>query len=311
MSFEFVIPDIIDPKGVDGSPYPRRVDPLTDSDRAEKVVETKGQPITDFQGTSNPYIDYESIDLLLSLQHPRSQGYDEMCFIIMGQTKELLFKSLYFELYNLQLRIKDDDIANAFVIMERCKNILKLITNVWDVLSTIKTDGFNQFRDYLNVASGQLSFMYRHIEFILGNKVKKMCDAHSNVPHVYPAILKNFSSPSIYDDVIRLLDRKGHKIAPECLERDWTEKYKIHPSVEQAWLKVYADPTPTNDLYMLGEGLTEIADIFSQYRHRHFVTVQRILGFKPGTGGSAGVGWLRAAVDHRFFPELWTIRTDL
>ncbi|MBT6032099.1 MAG: tryptophan 2,3-dioxygenase [Kordiimonadaceae bacterium] len=311
MSFEFVIPDIVDPKGVDGSPYPRSMDVLDDQDRAKAVVETKGEPQTEFQGTSNPYIDYESIDLLLSLQHPRSAGYDEMCFIIMGQAKELLFKSLYFELYNLQLRINEDDIANAFVILDRCKKILRLITNVWDVLSTIRTDGFNSFRDYLSVASGQLSFMYRHIEFILGNKNQKMCDAHSNVPHVYPALLKNFSSASLYDDVIKLLHRNGLDIAPECLERDWTEKYKPHPSIEKAWLKVYGDPTPTNDLYMLGEGLTEVADLFSQYRHRHFVSVERILGFKPGTGGSAGVGWLKHAVDHRFFPELWTIRTEL
>jgi len=311
MSFEFVIPEIVDPDGVDGSPHPRRVDPLGEKDRQEKVVETEGEPITDFRGNSNPYIDYESIDLLLSLQHPRSEGYDEMCFIIMGQAKELLFKSLYFELYNLQLRIKEDDLPNAFVIMDRSKKIIKLIVNVWEVLSTIRTEGFNSFRDYLNVASGQLSFMYRHIEFILGNKNQKMCDAHSNVPHVYPAILKNFSSPSLYDDVIKLLHRNGYEVAPECLDRDWTEKYKIHETVEQAWLKVYADPTPENQLYMLGEGLTEIADLVSQYRWRHFVTVERILGFKPGTGGSAGVGWLRAAVDHRFFPELWSIRTDL
>ncbi len=311
MSFEFVIPEIVDPDGVDGSPYPRRVDPLGEKDRQQKVIETEGEPITDFKGNSNPYIDYESIDLLLSLQHPRSGGYDEMCFIIMGQAKELLFKSLYFELYNLQLRIRDDDIPNAFVILDRAKKILKLIVNVWEVLSTIRTDGFNSFRDYLNVASGQLSFMYRHIEFILGNKNKKMCDAHSNVSHVFPALLKNFNSPSLYDDVIRLLDRRGIEVSPECLDRDWSEKYKPHKSVEDAWLRVYADPTPANDLYMLGEGLTEIADIFSQYRHRHFVSVERILGFKPGTGGSAGVGWLKKAVDHRFFPELWSIRTKL
>ena len=311
MSFEFVIPKVVDPTGVDAAAHARPMDVFNDQDREKKVIETEGDPITDFYGGSNPYIDYESIDLLLSLQHPRSDGYDEMCFIIMGQAKELLFKSLYYELYNLQLRIKDDDIANAFVILDRCKKILTLIINVWEVLSTIKTDGFNKFRDYLSVASGQLSFMYRHIEFILGNKNKKMCDAHSNVPHVYPALLKNFNSASLYDDVIGLLHRNCYEVADECLDRDWSEKYKIHKSVEQAWLKVYSDPTPENELYMLGEGLTEIADIFSQYRHRHFVSVERILGFKPGTGGSAGVGWLKQAVDHRFFPELWTIRTEL
>ncbi len=311
MSFEFIIPEVVNPDGVDGSPHARAVDAKSDNDRADKAATTQGQPIIDFQGTSNPYIDYESIDLLLSLQHPRSEGYDEMCFIIMGQAKELLFKSLYYELYNLQLRLNADDLANAFVILNRSKKLIKLISNVWEVVSTIKADGFKQFRDYLGVASGQLSFMYRHIEFILGNKNQDMCDAHRNVPHVYPALLKNFSSPSLYDDVIKLLHRQGYPVAPECLARDWTEPYQLQPSVEKAWLDIYSDPTPGNQLYLLGEDLTEIADLFSQYRHRHFVTVERILGFKPGTGGTAGVGWLRQAVDHRFFPELWSIRTKL
>ena len=215
MSFEFIIPEVVNPDGVDGSPYARAVDAKSANDRADKAATNQGQPIIDFQGTSNPYIDYESIDLLLSLQHPRSEGYDEMCFIIMGQAKELLFKSLYFELYNLQLRLNADDLANAFVILNRSKKLIKLISNVWEVLSTIRADGFKQFRDYLGVASGQLSFMYRHIEFILGNKNQDMCDAHRNVPHVYPALLKNFTSPSLYDDVIKLLHRQGYPVAPE------------------------------------------------------------------------------------------------
>jgi tryptophan 2,3-dioxygenase len=279
--------------------------------RQEEVAKTAGMPITEFQGTSNPYIDYESIDLLLSLQHPRSGGYDEMCFILMGQAKELLFKSAYFELYNAKLRIQDDDLANAAVLLDRAKKVTKLIAGFWDVLSTISTKGFNEFRDYLDVASGQQSFMYRHVEFILGNKSEKMCAVHQNVPHVYPAIKKNLESPSLYDEVIRLMARRGYDIAPECLDRDWSETYQPHSSVEQAWLKVYEDASSTNDLYMLGESLTEAADLLSQYRWRHFVSVERILGFKPGTGGSSGVGWLRKVIDHRFFPELWSIRSDL
>ena len=279
--------------------------------RRDEVAKTGGDPTADFKGNSNPYIDYESIDLLLSLQHPRSEGYDEMCFIIMGQAKELLFKSLYFELYTARARIRDDDLANAAVIMDRAKKILRLIVGFWDVLATIKTDGFNEFRDYLDVASGQQSFMYRHVEFILGNKSRRMCAIHRNVPHVYPAIRENFESPSLYDEVIRLLSRRGIDIADECLDRDWTEDYEPHRSIENAWLEVYGDPQPTNDLYMLAENLIEVADLVAQYRSRHFVTVERILGFKPGTGGSAGVSWLRRIVDHRFFPELWSIRTSL
>jgi len=311
MSFKFEIPDVVQIDGVDGSPQPRPMDVGSEMARQEEVSKTKGMPITEFQGTSNPYIDYESIDLLLSLQHPRSSGYDEMCFIIMGQAKELLFKSVYFELYNARLRIRDDDLPNAAVLLDRAKKTIRLIVGFWDVLSTISTDGFNQFRDYLNVASGQQSFMYRHVEFILGNKSQKMCAVHENVPHVYPAMKENLDTASLYDEVISLLARRGHDIAPECLDRDWSETYKPHSSIEQAWLQVYKDPNPSNDLYMLAESLIETADLVSQYRWRHFVTVERILGFKPGTGGSAGVGWLRNIVDHRFFPELWTIRTDL
>jgi tryptophan 2,3-dioxygenase len=311
MSFEFVIPNIVDPDGVDGSPHPRPMSVGSEKLRQQEVAKTEGMPITEFKGTSNPYIDYESIDLLLSLQHPRSEGYDEMCFIIMGQAKELLFKAAYFELYNARLRIQDDDLPNAAVLLGRTKKIAKLIVEFWEVLSTITTDGFNQFRDYLDVASGQQSFMYRHVEFILGNKSEKMCAVHQNVPHVYPAMKDNLESPSIYDEVIRLLARRGYGIAPECLDRNWSEDYKPHRSVEEAWLEVYGKPGPENDLYMLGESLVEAAAIMTEYRSRHFVAVERILGFKPGTGGSAGVGWLRKVVDHRFFPELWTIRSEL
>jgi tryptophan 2,3-dioxygenase len=311
MSFEFEIPDVVQIDGVDGSPHPRPMHVGSEKARQEEVARTAGMPITEFEGKSNPYIDYESVDLLLSLQHPRSDGYDEMCFIIMGQAKELLFKAAYFELYNARALIREDDLPNATVLLDRTKKITKQIVGFWDILSTISTAGFNQFRDYLDVASGQQSFMYRHVEFILGNKRETMCSVHKNVPHVYPAIKKNFESPSLYDEVIRLLARRGHAIAPECLDRDWTETYKTHRSIEVAWLNIYGDATPENDLYVLGENLTELADLISQYRWRHFVSVERILGFKPGTGGSAGVGWLRNIVDHRFFPELWTIRSEL
>ena len=311
MSFEFVIPRVVDPDGVDGSPHPRKMEIFNDEDRENEVSKTGGNPITDFEGNSNPYIDYESIDLLLSLQHPRSGGYDEMCFILMGQTKELLFKALYYELYNIRLRVMSDDLPNAFLLFKRSKRILKLIVNVWEVLSTITPDGFNKFRDYLSIASGQQSFMYRHLEFILGNKSQMMCEVHRNVPHVYPELLKNFESPSLYDEVIKLLGRKGYALDSHCLDRNWREPYTPNDSVEKAWLTIYENPIPDNLLYRLAEELIEVDDLISQYRHRHFVSVQRILGHKPGTGGSAGLDWLKKVVDHRFFPEIWSIRTQL
>mgnify|MGYP006082631079 FL=1 len=311
MIFDFEIPDIIDIEKVDGSPKPRKMTIGSEASRQETVKMTEGQPITEFEGNTNPYIDYESIDLLLSLQHPRSQGYDEMCFIVMGQSKELLFKSIYYELYNARLRVIADDLPNASLMIARSKEIMLLLTKFWDVLATIRPEGFKSFRDYLNVASGQQSFMFRHVEFILGNKNKAMAAVHKNVSHVYPAIMKNLETPSFYDEVIKLLQRRGFDISSECLDRDWTKSYQSHESIEQAWLKIYKNPQSTNDLYLFGELLTEFADIFSRYRFQHFTTVERILGFKPGTGGSAGVNWLKTMAAHRFFPELWSMRTQL
>jgi len=311
MNFKYVIPEIVDINEVDNSPHPRPMEIGSEEDRQRQVKETDGQPITEFKGNANPYIDYQSVDLLLSLQHPRSKGYDEMCFIVQGQCKEMLFKSAYYELYNARLRIMDDDLPNASLILNRCKEIFILLTRFWDVLATIRPEGFKRFRDYLNVASGQQSFMFRHVEFILGNKNLAMASVHKNVDHVYPAILKNLETPSLYDEVIKLLHRRGYNISSEYLDRDWTKKYQPHESIEQAWLEIYKTPEPTNDLYLFAELLIEFADIFARYRFQHFTTVERILGLKPGTGGSAGVTWLKTMAEHRFFPELWSIRTDL
>tara|TARA_B100000927_G_scaffold5819_1_gene4531 strand:+ start:4695 stop:5630 length:936 start_codon:yes stop_codon:yes gene_type:complete len=311
MNFKYVIPEIVDINDVDNSPHPRPMEIGSEEERQLQVKETKGQPITEFKGNANPYIDYQSIDLLLSLQHPRSEGYDEMLFIVQGQCKEMLFKSAYYELYNARLRIMDDDLPNASLILNRCKEIFLLLTRFWDVLATIRPEGFKQFRDYLGISSGQQSFMFRHVEFILGNKNIAMASVHKNVDHIYPAILKNLETPSFYDEVIKLLHRRGFNISPEYLDRDWTKKYQPHESIEKAWLEIYKTPEPTNDLYLFGELLIEFADIFARYRFQHFTTVERILGLKPGTGGSAGVTWLKTMAGHRFFPELWSIRTDL
>ena len=304
-------PEIVDPAGVDASVCPRPMPMTTDQSRIATAADTGGDPLVDFAGRSNPYIDYQSIDLLLSLQHPRSQGYDETCFFVMGQVKEILFKGLHFELANAQLQIRSSQLASALVVLERAQTYVQYITRSWDVLSTITPEGFNQFRDFLGTASGQLSFMYRHIEFILGNKNRKLAAAHRNVPHVWPAIERALNSPSLYDDTLALLSRQGFAIDSSVLDRDWAEAYLPNHSVEEAWLSVYARPEADNPLYRLGEALVAIDDGISQYRHRHFVSVHRIIGFKPGTGGSAGVGWLQHVTSLRFFPELWSIRTRL
>jgi tryptophan 2,3-dioxygenase len=304
-----LMPQIVDPAGVQASVAARPMPVTTDASRAYTVQQTAGTPLVDFSGTSNPYVDYQSIDLLLSLQHPRSAGYDEMCFFVMGQVKELLFKGLHFELHNARAQIASDEIDNALEILIRAKAMVDYIGRSWDVLSTISPEGFNQFRDSLGTASGQLSFMYRHVEFILGNKNARLASAFRNMPHVWPAIEQALNSRSLYDEVIALLARQGLAIDEAALQRDWSSAYAPNESVEQAWIVVYANPVPDNKLYKLGESLTALADQVSQYRWRHFVSVQRLIGLKPGTGGSAGVGWLQHVTEHRFFPELWSIRT--
>ncbi|MNT41043.1 Tryptophan 2,3-dioxygenase [compost metagenome] len=153
--------------------------------------------------------------------------------------------------------------------------------------------------------------MYRHVEFILGNKSVTLAKAHENNPDVYPQLFKALNEPSLYDDVLALMKRQGIDVPDSALARNWSETYTLSEGVEKAWLQVYGEPYPENKLYALGESLIEFADLFSQYRWRHFTSVERILGFKPGTGGSAGVGWLKHVVEHRFFPELWSIRTVL
>ena len=306
-----VIPTVVEPEGVVCSIEPRPMTKGSDEEREKAVAETGGAPTVDFEGRSNPYIDYQSVDLLHSLQHLRSDGYDEMCFYIMGQTKELLFRGLHMELVNAREQIIQDNLSNALEILTRCKAYVDHITDTWNVLGTISSNGFNQFRDHLSTASGQLSYMYRHVEFVLGNKSRRLAMAHRNVPHVWPAIKESFESPGLYDEVIRYLHRQGFAIDASVLDRDWTEPYESSASVKTAWLDVYAKPDSDNQTYQLAEKLVALDEAISVYRWRHFVTVHKIIGFKPGTGGSAGVGWLENVTRHRFFPELWEIRDDL
>jgi len=306
-----IIPTVVEADGVLCSTTPRPMKKGSDAERAQAVAHTGGEPLTDYDGKSNPYIDYQSLDLLHSLQHLRSDGYDEMCFYIMGQTKELLFRGLHMELVNAREQIRQDNIANALIILQRCKAYVDHIADTWNVLGTITTNGFNQFRDHLSTASGQLSYMYRHVEFVLGNKNARLAAAHRNVPHVWPAIKDNFESPSLYDETLRYLHRRGHAIDASVLQRDWSEPYASSASVRVAWLAIYHNPAADNPDYQLAETLVSLDEAMSVYRWRHFVTVQKIIGFKPGTGGSAGVGWLENVTRLRFFPELWDIRDQL
>ncbi|MBD3663897.1 tryptophan 2,3-dioxygenase [Sulfitobacter aestuariivivens] len=310
-SYKPVFPNLIDASQVEASVHPRPMGMTTDATRAEMAEQTGGEPMVEFQGKTNPYIDYQSIDLLLSLQHPRSDGYDEMSFFVMGQVKELLFRGLHFELFNARAQLREGAVTNALVILNRAGAYVDHLADTWNILNTITTEGFNEFRDHLSTASGQLSFMYRHVEFILGNKSKRLATAHKNVRHVWPAMKEALESPSLYDAAISVIHNAGHKVDNAALNRDWAETYQSNASVASAWAEVYQNPAPDNPLYLLAEQLIAIDEKMSFYRWRHFTSVHKIIGYKPGTGGSAGVGWLQHVTQHRFFPELWEIRDSL
>ncbi|WP_228561503.1 tryptophan 2,3-dioxygenase [Catenulispora rubra] len=288
---------------------PRRVEIATVAVREAQAQKTGGKPMLDFEGESTPYIDYESIDVLLSLQHPRSPVHDEMAFYIAGQVMELLFKLAVTETRAATAHLEDDNIPAACKLLRRITKIEELLTTIWPMLETITPADFKGFRDYLGTSSGFQSYMYRALEFSLGNKNRAMLQPHRGVPSVYPELLRAFESPSIWDVTAKLLARRGYAIDPDHLERDVTAPYQPNASVEAVWLQIYEANDPANELFELGERLMDVAAAFTTWRMKHLVIVERIIGFKVGTGGTAGVSWLRSIIDHRFFPELWTLRT--
>jgi tryptophan 2,3-dioxygenase len=170
---------------------------------------------------------------------------------------------------------------------------------------------YSAIRPYLGSSSGFQSWQYRSIEFLLGNKNAAMLKQYADQPPIYAALEAALSAPSLYDEALRLLARRGLAVPASHTKRDWTEPYQPSDAVEQAWLEVYRDPQTHWDLYQLGEELTDLEDAFRQWRFRHVTTVERVIGFKPGTGGTAGVSYLRKLLDVVLFPEIWKLRTDL
>ncbi|NNN30751.1 tryptophan 2,3-dioxygenase [Streptomyces sp. S3(2020)] len=290
---------------------PSRVGTLSEEQRRERAVATGGRPILDFDGERSPYVAYGEIDVLLSLQKPPSGTHDEMLFLMSGQLMELMFKLMTHELTEAKRRIADDEIPAALLTFQRVTRVQELLVKGWDVVSTLSPAQFLGFRDHLGEASGFQSAGYRHLELLLGNKQPGMLGPHRGSPHTHTALSAALAAPSLYDETIALLHRRGHPVAAEHLDRDLTRPYEPHSTVEQAWLEVYADQSPGNDLFLLGEALINLADLYRQWRYRHLIAVERVMGCKPGTGGTSGVEWLRRICEHLFFPELWSVRTQL
>jgi tryptophan 2,3-dioxygenase len=257
------------------------------------------------------YGDYLQLDRLLSAQTPRSQHHDELLFIVQHQTSELWMKLMVHELSAAVQLVQRDDLEPSFKILARVGHIQDMLFQQWSVLETLTPNEYLQFRDVLGPASGFQSYQYRAIEFLLGNKDEKSLAPHAHTPEIHVQLEKLLRAPSLYDEFLRHLARKGHPVPREVLERDVSQPYEKHPGVVAVFKRIYENTNQYWNDYEMAEKLVDMEERFQLWRFRHVMTVQRIIGFKRGTGGSSGVGFLKKALDLVFFPELWDVRTEL
>jgi tryptophan 2,3-dioxygenase len=257
------------------------------------------------------YGDYLHLDAVLNAQHPLSPDHNEMLFIVQHQTSELWMKLMLHELRAAIAAVAADQLSAAFKMLARVSKIMEQLVHAWDVLATMTPPEYSAIRPYLANSSGFQSWQYRCIEFSLGNKNAAMLKPHAHRPDLMAPVEAAWRAPSLYDESLRLLARRGLALPASHTERDWTLPYAENAEVEQAWLGVYRAPDKHWDLYQLGEELTDLEDAFRLWRFRHVTTVERVIGFKRGTGGTNGVGYLRKMLDTVLFPEIWRLRTDL
>ena len=260
---------------------------------------------------SMSYGDYLKLDQLLSAQSQLSGQPNELLFIIQHQTTELWMKLALHELIAARNQIIGDDLQPAFKMLSRVSRIMNNLIQAWDILSTLTPSEYSSFRESLGKSSGFQSHQNRSLEFLFGNKKRAMLTPFEHRPELYGPLTALLESPSIYDEANRLLARRGMQLDHVAVERDWSLPYVANDSVARAWSGVYANPKAHWDLYELAEKLVDLEDYFRQWRFRHVTTVERVIGFKRGTGGTSGVGYLRDMVGVRLFPELWDLRTAL
>jgi tryptophan 2,3-dioxygenase len=260
---------------------------------------------------SMSYGDYLHLDAILTAQIPLSPDHNEMLFIIQHQTSELWMKLLLHELTQAIACIANDELQTAFKMLARVSKIMEQLVHAWDVLATMTPPEYSAIRPYLANSSGFQSYQYRCIEYALGNKNAVMLKPHAHRPDLLEKVVAAFEAPSLYDESLKLLARRGFSIDQVYISRDWKQPYIANASVENAWLNVYRNAKENWDLYQLGEELADLEDAFRQWRFRHVTTVERVIGFKRGTGGTGGVSYLRKMLDVVLFPEIWTLRTSL
>jgi tryptophan 2,3-dioxygenase len=275
----------------------------------ERIVREEHAQL-DFDGRMS-YGDYLQLDTILNAQKPLSPEHNEMLFIVQHQTSELWMKLMLHELQAAIASIRSDELQAAFKMLARVSKIMEQLVHAWDVLATMTPPEYSAIRPYLAQSSGFQSWQYRCIEFAMGNKNASMLQPHAHRPDLLAVVRMSYESPSLYDECLRMLARRGLKLPGSHTDRNWCQPYARNSEVELAWLTVYKDPQRYWDLYQLGEELTDLEDAFRLWRFRHLTTVERVIGFKRGTGGTGGISYLRKMLDVVLFPEIWALRTSL
>jgi tryptophan 2,3-dioxygenase len=260
---------------------------------------------------SMSYSDYLALDQVLSAQHPRSPNHNEMLFIVQHQTSELWMKLMLHELHAVRAHIRGGELPPAFKMLARVARIMDQLVHAWDVLATMTPPEYTAIRPYLGQSSGFQSYQYREVEFILGNKNASMLNVHATASEAHTRLDDALRTPSIYDEAILLMSREGFQIDAQRLAADWTQPTVANDSVKAAWLEVYKAPTQHWALYELAEKLVDLETAFRFWRFRHVTTVERIIGLKTGTGGTAGTSYLKKMLEVVLFPELFALRTEL
>ena len=257
------------------------------------------------------YGDYLALDSILGAQHPLSEAHDEMLFIIQHQTTELWMRLAIHELSAARRAIGRDEVQPAMKMLARMSRIFEQLNNAWDVLRTMTPSEYTRFRSQLGQSSGFQSRQYRLIEYLLGNRNHAMLQPHAHDVETTKLLEAELATPSLYDEVLRLADRNGLKMPAAVLSRDVRETHSFNEGVLQAWRIVYQAPETHWMLYELAEKLVDFEDYFRRWRFNHVTTVERVIGFKRGTGGTGGVSYLKRMLEIELFPELWRVRTIL
>ena len=257
------------------------------------------------------YGDYLSLDTILNAQHPLSPEHNELLFIVQHQTSELWMKLMLHELHAAHANIGKGELPAAMKMLARVAAIMNQLVHAWDVLATMTPPEYTAIRPYLGASSGFQSHQYREIEFLLGNKNATHLRVHQHKPDAHSALERALRQPSIYDQAIQAMARAGLPVDPARLDTRWDQPVRSDPSVKAAWMTVYRNTSQYWPLYELAEKLVDLETAFRLWRFRHVTTVERVIGFKTGTGGTEGVGYLRKMLDVVLFPELFELRTEL